>query len=120
MPLAKKEVMACLGHGKYIGISKKNNSFTLFEDREIVNELPYHKCQMILLSDGNTISSSALFYAGIYDIPTILMSQTGRIISTLRPVSSDYDADTRLRQYGIYNQSPVSYTHLTLPTKRIV
>jgi CRISPR-associated endonuclease Cas1 len=103
-----KEIMNCLGYGKYLGISKTKQAFVLFENGTFSKAIRFYRCGMILASDGNTISSSALFYAGIYNIPTMLVSQTGRVVNTMMPVSSGRNATRRLKQYeAFYNKKGV-------------
>lgn len=104
MWIKNKEIIVCIGYGKYLGISTKNQSFLMYENGEIVKEVEFIRCSMIILSDGNNLSSNALFYAGVYEVTTVLMSQTGRLIGSLRPTNSEFDVD-RKNQYEAYNGS---------------
>ena len=78
-----------------------------------------------LIESGLTI---AQFPVGDYGLETILMHESGEWIQanyTMKPVKDDPQgrgsAITYARRYAIAAiLSSVSYTHLTLPTKRIV
>lgn len=98
------KIINCLGYGRYLGVNKKAQAFVLYHDKEVIQESPFTKTDMILVSDGNTISSSALFYAGMYDVSTIILSQTGRLISTLRPVESENEPLLKMEQYNAYGK----------------
>jgi len=93
MALAKKKVIYCTGHGSYLGVLHSKQSFRLVKNDDSVEELPFCRCSSIYVTDGNTVSSNALFIAGMYNIPVLVLSQTGRIISTLRSVESDNDVE---------------------------
>lgn len=95
-------IISCLGYGSYLGVNKKTQAFVLYQDKVVVQESPFHKTDMILVSDGNTISSSALFYAGMYEVNMIILSQTGRLISTLRPVDAENEPIVKMEQYRAY------------------
>jgi CRISPR-associated protein Cas1 len=98
------KIINCLGYGRYLGVNKKAQAFVLYHDKEVIQESPFTKTDMILVSDGNTISSSALFYAGMFDVNTIILSQTGRLISTLRPVESENEPLLKMEQYNAYGK----------------
>lgn len=97
-------IINCLGYGRYLGVNKKAQAFVLYHDKEVIQESPFTKTDTILVSDGNTISSSALFYAGMYEVNTIILSQTGRLISTLRPVESENEPWLKMEQYNAYGK----------------
>jgi CRISPR-associated endonuclease Cas1 len=99
MAVTTKKVIYCLGYGHYLGVSKKDRTFVLFKDRKIVNEVSFHLCSTIYVSDGNNISSDVLFYAGVYEVQVVTLSQTGRLISSLKSTNADYRVDVRLAQY---------------------
>ncbi len=105
MPQAKKRIILCVGYGNYLGVNKKEGSFVLQKEYKIVDKVPFHLCSIAYVSDGNSISSDALFYAGVYGIDVVLMSQTGRLISMMRPLNTDFDADVRIAQYDAYTKA---------------
>jgi len=84
-------------------VNKKAQVFVLYHDKEVIQESTFHMTDMILVSDGNTISFSALFYAGMYEVNTIILSQTGRHISTLRPVDQRTNS-IKMGQYNAYGK----------------
>ena len=105
MTLAKKKIILCVGYDHYLGVSKKEGSFILQKDYKIIMEAPFHLCSTIYVSNGNNISSDVLFYAGVYGIDVILMSQTGRLISMMRPLNADFDSDIILAHYDAYTKA---------------
>jgi len=56
MWIKNKEIMVCIGYGKYLGVSIKDQSFVLYEKGEIVKEVVFIRCSMIILSIGNYLS----------------------------------------------------------------
>lgn len=99
-----KEIIYCLGYGMYLGVNKQSRSFVLMKKGEAIKELPFRKCNMIFASDGNTMSTNALFYAGVLNIDLIFMWQTGQLISLQRPINTDFEADARIAQYEAYGK----------------
>lgn len=84
-------------------MNKSKQAFVLYHDKEVIEESPFHKTDTILVSDGNKISSSALFYAGVFNVNTIILSQTGRLISTLLPLDAENEPLVKMEQYKAYS-----------------
>jgi len=55
-----------------------------------------------VISSGNNISSSALFWLATYGVETAIVSKTGKLVATIVPANYEARADTRLKQYEAY------------------
>lgn len=87
-------------YGKYLGIN--GQSFVVYQDHEPSQEFPFHKVKRAVISSGNNVSSSALFWLAQYGIETAIVSKTGKLVATIVPADDDARADTRLKQYEAY------------------
>lgn len=91
------------GFGEYLGTKGKN--FVLYEQKKAVKEIPFYKLNQIILGSGNSVSTSAFFWASIYGIEVMVVSKTGRPLSLMMPISTDKRVKTRIKQYEAYKNS---------------
>ena len=52
--------------GEYLGIRDQN--FIVYQDGEESQVIPFHKAKRAVISSGNTVSSSALFWLAQYGV----------------------------------------------------
>jgi CRISPR-associated protein Cas1 len=89
-------------YGEYLGV--KGQSFEV-RNKNGSREIPFHKVKRAILSSGNLVSTSALFWLATYGIDTVFTSKTGKVISIKVPYEADTRADIRVKQYQAY-QTP--------------
>ncbi len=83
--------------GQYLGSDKQN--FIVYKDKKPLKKIPFWKVKQIILTPGNTVSTSALFWCSVYGINVSLMSNTGKPLSVMEPMMSKAHIDTRMKQY---------------------
>ena len=88
-------------YGKYLGVG--GQEFVVYENRKVVENVPLYRVKRAVISSGNYVSSSALFWLGIYGVETPITTKTGKIVSVLVPYNTDNRVQTRLKQYEAYN-----------------
>ena len=72
------------------------------DNQENSASVPFHKIRRAVLSSGNGVSTSALFWLAQYGVETAIVSKTGRLVATIVPAMADARAETRLKQYEAY------------------
>ncbi|EMR73921.1 CRISPR-associated endonuclease Cas1 [Thaumarchaeota archaeon SCGC AB-539-E09] len=55
-----------------------------------------------MISSGNNVSSSALFWLAQYGVETAIVSKTGKLVATIVPASYEARSETRLKQYEAF------------------
>jgi len=88
-----------LKYGEYLHV--KGHEFVV-GGSEKKQRIPFHKVNHAVISSGNSVSTTALFWLATYGIETIVLSKTGKLVSTLVPAKDYARADTRLKQYEAY------------------
>jgi CRISPR-associated protein Cas1 len=86
--------------GQYLGNDKEN--FIVYKDKKPINKIPFYKVKQVILTSGNTVSTSALFWCAIYNINIMMASNTGRPLSMMLPLTSSAHVKTRIMQYEAY------------------
>jgi CRISPR-associated protein Cas1 len=87
-------------YGGYLGI--RDQTFVVYQDGEESRELPFHKARRAVITSGNNVSSSALFWLATYGVETSIVSKTGKLVATIVPANYEARSDTRLKQYEAY------------------
>ena len=72
-------VIELKGYGEYLGV--KHKGFALYRERKLEQVIPFHSLKGVLIAPNNTVSTNALLYLAMYNVPTIIVSQSGRIIN---------------------------------------
>ena len=88
------------GYGEYLGV--KEQHFIVYRDGEPHHKFPFHMVKRAIISSGNNVSSTALFWLATYGVETAIVSKTGKLVATIVPAGDDARADTRLKQYEAY------------------
>ena len=103
--------------GEYLSI-KNNNTFAVYKDKKLVKEIPFHHVTQVVLSSGNTLSTTALAFCSFYNIDVLLISKSGKPLSLLMPLKSESRAKTRIKQYQAYsNHKGVKIAKALVKTK---
>jgi len=89
--------------GQYLGSDKEN--FIVYKDKKPIKRIPFYMVKQVILTPGNTVSTSALFWCSIYDINLMMASNTGRPLSMMLPLTSSAHVKTRVKQYEAYYNS---------------
>jgi CRISPR-associated protein Cas1 len=89
--------------GQYLGSDKEN--FVVYKDKKPVKKIPFHKLKQVILTPGNTISTNALFWCSIYNVNLMTVSNTGRPLSMMLPLTTNANVKTRVKQYEAYYNS---------------
>jgi len=94
------------GFGEYLG-EKNTEILTISENHEVKKEIPIYEVEELYLMDGNSVSTSALSLCALYDIPVMLLSHTGKILSINMPfnINGECRVETRLAQYESRNST---------------
>ena len=73
-------------------------------------------------SPGIALKQEGISYIAGAELPAVIVNivRGGPGLGSIQPAQSDYNQSTRGGGDGDYKLLAVSYTHLTLPTKRIV
>jgi CRISPR-associated protein Cas1 len=92
------------GFGEYLG-EKNTEILTISENREVKKEIPIYEVEELYLMDGNSCSTSALSLCALYDVPVLLLSHTGKILSMNMPfnINGECRVKTRIAQYESSN-----------------
>jgi CRISPR-associated protein Cas1 len=86
--------------GQYLGSDKEN--FIVYKDKKPLKRIPFCKVKQVILTPGNTVSTSALFWCSVYDVNIMMASNTGRPLSMMLPLTSSAHVKTRIKQYEAY------------------
>jgi CRISPR-associated protein Cas1 len=86
-----------------LGSDKEN--FVVYKDKKPLKRIPFYKVKQVILTPGNTVSTSALFWCSIYNINIMMASNTGRPLSMMLPLTSSAHVKTRIKQYEAYYNS---------------
>ncbi len=89
--------------GQYLGSDKEN--FIVYKDQKPVKKTPFYKVKQVILTPGNTVSTSALFWCSVYNVNLMMASNTGRPLSMMLPLSAHANVKTRIKQYEAYYNS---------------
>ena len=87
--------------GEYLGVRDQN--FIVYHEGEEAQAIPFHKAKRAVISSGNSVSTSALFWLAQYGVETLIVSKANRVVSVLVPCESDMRANTRMMQYEAYH-----------------
>jgi len=102
--------------GQYLGSDKEN--FIVYKDKKPIRKIPFYKVKQVILTPGNTVSTSALFWCSVYNINLMMVSNTGRPLSMMLPLTSSAHVKTRIKQYeAYYNSKGVEIAKAILNTK---
>jgi CRISPR/Cas system-associated endonuclease Cas1 len=52
--------------GQYLGSDREN--FIVYKDKKPIKKIPFYKVKQVILTPGNTVSTSALFWCSVYNI----------------------------------------------------
>jgi len=94
-------------YGEYLGT--QNRKFAVFKNGEIRKEFDFHNVKEVYLKSGNSVSTQALAWCALYDINVMVLSKTGKLLSTIHPLDGDARVKTRLTQYEAYNSEKGVY-----------
>jgi len=89
--------------GQYLGSDKEN--FIVYRNKKPIKRVPFYKVKQVILTPGNTISTSALFWCSIYNVNLMMVSNTGRPLSMMLPLTTNTNVKTRIKQYEAYYNS---------------
>jgi CRISPR-associated endonuclease Cas1 len=89
-----------LKFGEYLGV--QGQDLIVSKNNEVLNKVPFHKLRRAVISSGNSVSSSALFWLAQYGVETAIVSKTGKLVACIVPASYEARSDTRLKQYEAY------------------
>jgi CRISPR-associated protein Cas1 len=89
--------------GQYLGSDKKN--FIVYKDKKPLKRIPFYMVKQVILTPGNTVSTSALFWCSVYNVNLMMASNTGRPLSMMLPLTSSAHVKTRIKQYEAYYSS---------------
>lgn len=89
--------------GQYLGSDKE--SFIVYRNKKPIKKIPFYKVKQVILTPGNTVSTSALFWCSIYNINLMMTSNTGRPLSMMLPLTTNANVKTRIKQYEAYYNS---------------
>lgn len=99
-----------------MGSDKEN--FIVYKDQKPIKRVPFHKVKQVILTPGNTVSTSALFWCSIYNVNLMMTSNTGRPLSMMLPLTTNAYVKTRIKQYeAYYNSKGVEIAKAILNTK---
>ena len=84
-------------YGEFLGV--RNQNFVINRKDRQLKEVPFYEVKRVIVSSGNCVSSSALFWLAAYGVETLITSKTGKVVSVLVPYLADNRVDTRLKQY---------------------
>ena len=102
--------------GQYLGSDKEN--FIVYKDKKPIKRIPFYKVKQVILTPGNTVSTSALFWCSVYNVNLMMASNTGRPLSMMLPLTSSAHVKTRIKQYEAYcNYKGVEIAKAILNTK---
>ena len=102
-------------YGESLGVKEQN--FIIYQDGESLNNIPFHKVKRAVISSGNNVSTTALFWLATYGVETVITSKTGKLVATIVPAYDDARADTRLKQYKAYfNRKGVDRSIASFPS----
>jgi CRISPR-associated protein Cas1 len=104
------------GFGQYLGSDREN--FIVYKDKKPIKKIPFYKVKQVILTPGNTVSTSALFWCSIYNVNLVMSSNTGRPLSMMLPLTSSAHVRTRIKQYeAYYNPKGVEIARAILKAK---
>jgi len=89
--------------GQYLGSDKEN--FIVYRNKKPIKKIPFYKVKQVILTPGNTVSTSALFWCSIYNVNLMMTSNTGRPLSMILPLTTNANVKTRIKQYEAYYNS---------------
>jgi CRISPR-associated protein Cas1 len=89
--------------GQYLGSDRGN--FIVYKDKKPIKRIPFYKVKQVILTPGNMVSTSALFWCSVYNIDLMITSNTGRPLSMMLPLTSSAHVKTRIKQYEAYYNS---------------
>jgi CRISPR-associated protein Cas1 len=94
------------GFGEYLG-ERNTEILTISENHEVKKEIPIYEVEELYLMDGNSVSTSALSLCALYDVPVMLLSHTGKILSMNLPfnINGECRVKTRIAQYESRNST---------------
>ena len=102
--------------GQYLGSDKEN--FIVYKNQKPVKRIPFYKVKQVILTPGNTVSTSALFWCSVYNVNLMMASNTGRPLSMMLPLTSSAHVKTRIKQYeAYYNSKGVEIARAILSAK---
>jgi len=96
-----EKILVLKPYGKYLGYSKM--SFIIRnKKRDTEKEIPFYKVGELVLQSGNAVSVGALASAGFWGIDVLVMTSSGRPISTMIALDDYSHVRTRICQYEAY------------------
>jgi len=99
---ARTQKIVLEGHGSYLGMEK--GCFIVKAKDGNVQRYPMFEGEIgeIIITSGNSISSSVLASCGFWDIPIVVMTKNLKPIAVLRSLDDDSYIKTRLAQYEAF------------------
>ena len=92
-----KMEISLIDYGNYLGV--KGQEFVIYENKEPVKTIPFHKVKRAIISSGNNVSTSALYWLATYGVETLITSKTNEVVSVLTLYLHDCRVNTRIKQY---------------------
>lgn len=93
-----EEILVLKPYGKYLGYSGMN--FVVRDkDRRVEKETSFYKVGEIILQSGNSVSVGALASAGFWGIDVLILTASGRPVSTMIALDDYSHVQTRICQY---------------------
>jgi CRISPR-associated protein Cas1 len=87
-------------YGETLGVDKVKRQFVVYgKDRSEKLRLPVHRVDYINITSGNKVTTNALFWASMYGIDVMMLSDTGKPVSLIVPVDFQKMPENRISQY---------------------
>ena len=98
-----EKIIVLKPYGKYLGYA--NNKFIIRDKKNnTTKETPFYKVGEIILQTGNTVSTGALASAGFWGIDVLILTSSGRPVSTMISLDDYSHVKTRICQYEAIKQ----------------
>jgi CRISPR/Cas system-associated endonuclease Cas1 len=78
--------------GEFLGV--RGQELVLMKEGDVLGRVPFHKARRAVISSGNNVSSSALFWLATYGVETAIVSKTGKLVATIVPASYEARANS--------------------------
>lgn len=77
-------------YGEKLRIQSQN---FVIDGKKSSSVIPFHKARRAVLSSGNSVSTTALFWLAQYGIETAIVSKTGKLVATIVPTGNEARGD---------------------------
>ena len=103
-------------YGSYLGV--EGHEFVIKTNNIVTRRVLFHEARRAVISSGNNISSTALYWLAQYGVETMIASKSNKVVSVLVPVEADMRANTRMMQYEAYhNQKGIKIANAFVRSK---